>query len=170
MKPALILLVAAAIGSAPASAAPTSLRAAKGEIAPALSLRDLQGKEHRLTDHRGKVVLVNFWATWCEPCRDEMPSLQRLHRRLAALPFVILAVDVGEGEAQVRDFAARLGIGFTVLLDRDASASKTWRARVLPATMIIDRDQRVRYTAVGEVDWDDPASEAAIRKLLPSRQ
>jgi thiol-disulfide isomerase/thioredoxin len=134
---------------------------------PELALRDLQGREHRLADYRGKVVLVNFWATWCEPCREEMPAMQRLQERLAGKPFVVLAVDFGEGEPRVRGFLEKLPLQFTFLLDRDGSAARAWRVRVLPVSFVIDADQKIRYSAVGDTAWDSPAVEQAIRGLLP---
>jgi len=136
-------------------------------VPPDLALRDLQGREHRLSDYRGKVVLVNFWATWCEPCREEMPAMQRLQERLAGKPFVILAVDFGEGEPRVKAFLEKLPLSFTFLLDRDGSVVRAWRVRVLPVSFVIDADQKIRYSAVGDAAWDSAAVEQAVRGLLP---
>jgi thiol-disulfide isomerase/thioredoxin len=161
--------VAAALALALASAAHAAeLRPWTGSAAPPdLALKDLQGREHRLADYRGKVVLVNFWATWCEPCREEMPAMQRLQERLAGKPFVILAVDFGEGEPRVKAFLEKLPLSFTFLLDRDGSVARGWRVRVLPVSFVIDADQKVRYSAVGDAAWDSAAVEQAIRGLLP---
>src|SRR5262245_19818474 len=71
---------------------------------PSLELKDLEGRQHRLSDYRGKVVLINFWATWCGPCRDEMPSIQELKNKLAGRPFVVLAVNLDEPESRIRGF------------------------------------------------------------------
>ena len=134
---------------------------------PALALKDLEGREHRLADYRGKVVLVNFWATWCEPCREEMPAMQRLQQRLEGKPFVVLAVDFGEGDARVKGFLKELPLPFTFLLDRDSSVARAWRVRVLPVSFLIDADQRIRYSAVGDAAWDSPAVEQVVGRLLP---
>jgi cytochrome c biogenesis protein CcmG, thiol:disulfide interchange protein DsbE len=158
---ALILALASAAHGA-------ELRPWTGNAAsPELALKDLQGREHRLSDYRGKVVVLNFWATWCEPCREEMPSMQRLQERLAGKPFAILAVDFGEGEPRVRAFLEKLPLKFTILLDRDGGVARAWRVRVLPVSFVIDPDQRIRYSVVGDAEWDSPAVEQAVRGLLP---
>ncbi len=134
---------------------------------PALALADLDGRRHSLEDYRGKVVLLNFWATWCEPCLEEMPSMQRLERRLAGRPFAILAVNHGESRPRVVEFARRLTLGFPVLLDPNTDAPRAWRVRVLPASFLVDARGRVRYSVVGEMDWTDEAAVETIRRLLP---
>lgn len=133
---------------------------------PPLALRDLDGKEHKLADYKGKVVVLNFWATWCDPCREEMPAMQRLQDKLAG-KVVILAVDYGEGPPRIRDFLKKVPVKFTVLLDRDTSAATAWKVKVLPTTLVIDPEQKVRFVAVGDVGWDTPAVEGEIIKLLP---
>jgi thiol-disulfide isomerase/thioredoxin len=150
-----------------AHAAAGELKPWNGGATPPLALRDLDGKERKLADYRGKVVVLNFWATWCEPCRQEMPSMQRLQDRLAGKPFVILAVDFGEGPPRIREFLKTLPVRFTVLLDRDLSTANAWAVKVLPTSLVIDARQTIRYTAVGDLEWDSPAVEGAIRKLLP---
>jgi thiol-disulfide isomerase/thioredoxin len=145
------------------------LRPWGGGTTPALVLKDLEGREHRLDDYQGKVVVVNFWATWCEPCRDEMPSFNRLKARFGNAPFAIVAVNLAEGEARIGEFLKRVPVDFPVLLDRDGSVSKAWRARLLPYTVVLDPQQRIRYTALGELDWSAPEVEARLRKLLPAR-
>src|SRR5262245_8687747 len=103
-----------------------------GGETPALELAALDGKTHRLEEYRGRVVLVNFWATWCEPCRDEMPSIERLRRSLDAQRFTVLAVNVAEGPRAAAAFMEKMGLGgFNVLLDRDMKTSRAWGARVL---------------------------------------
>jgi thiol-disulfide isomerase/thioredoxin len=134
--------------------------------APPLELRDLDGAVHRLQDYRGKAVLVNFWATWCGPCRAEMPSIERLREKMAGRPFAILAVNVGEGERTAREYAASLPVRFTVLLDRDTRVTKAWGARVLPATFIVGPDGRIRYRHFGELDWSSEAVRRQIEALL----
>jgi len=159
-------LAAALLVPAAAWAAGGTLKPWSGGATPPLALRDLAGKEHKLADYRGKVVVLNFWATWCDPCREEMPSMQRLQDKLAG-KLVILAVDYGEGAPRVSDFLKKVPVRFTVLLDRDTSAATAWKVKVLPTTMVIDPEQKVRFVAVGDIGWDTPPVESEIMKLLP---
>ncbi len=160
-------LAAVLFAAAAAAWAGGTLKPWSEGVTPPLALRDLDGKEHKLADYRGKVVVLNFWATWCDPCRDEMPAMQRLQDKLAGKPFVIIAVDYGEGVPRVRDFLTKVPVKFTVLLDRDTAAATAWKVKVLPTTMVIDAQQKVRFVAVGDVGWDSQAVEEQIRKLLP---
>jgi len=150
-----------------ARAAGGELKAWAGGATPSLALRDLQGKEHKLADYRGKVVVINFWATWCDPCREEMPSMQRLLDKLAGKPFAILAVDFGEGAPRINEFLKKVPVRFTVLLDRDTSAATAWKVKVLPTTLVLDPQQRIRYSVVGDLEWDSQSVEDTIKKLLP---
>lgn len=162
MRFALVLLAALAL---PAPAQP--LQDWKGGATPSLELGDPDGKLHRLADYRGKVVLVNFWATWCAPCREEMPSMEALRSSLQGRPFEVLAVNVGEGAPAVRSFALKMLLHFPLLLDRDTSASRLWGARVLPASYVVGPDGRIRYSYRGAIDWNDPQVKAAIERLFP---
>jgi len=137
-----------------------------GGATPPLVLSDLEGVKHRLADYRGKVVLVNFWATWCVPCRDEMPSIERLRATLEGKPFVVLAVNLAEPESRIRKFLEAVPVRFPVLLDRDTQASKAWQARLLPVTYIVGPDGAIRYRYVGELDWSGPEARKAILGLL----
>jgi peroxiredoxin len=150
------------------AALPSAAQALKpaGEPAPALELSALDGKLHRLSDYRGHAVLVNFWATWCAPCREEMPSLERLRASLEGRRFVVLAVNLAEPEARIRRFLQAVPVGFPILLDRDASAAKRWQAKLLPATYIIGPDGAIRYRHLGELDWSKPEVRDAILALL----
>jgi len=150
-----------------ASAAGGELKPWSGGATPSLALRDLQGKEHKLADYRGKVVLLNFWATWCDPCREEMPSMQRLQDKLAGKSFAILAIDYGEGAPRIQDFLKKVPVRFTVLLDRDTSVATAWKVKVLPTTLVLDPQQRIRYSVVGDLEWDSQSVEDTIKKLLP---
>ncbi len=150
--------------SAPAPA--EALRPWTGGAAPALELADLEGGVHRLSDYRGKAVLVNFWATWCAPCRAEMPSIERLRRAMEGRPFAVLAVNVGESGRVARDFAEKLPVAFTVLLDRDARVSRAWGARVLPATFLIGPDGAIRYSYLGDLDWSSDEVRRRIESLM----
>jgi thiol-disulfide isomerase/thioredoxin len=134
--------------------------------APALELRDLKGTQHKLADYRGKVVLVNFWATWCVPCRDEMPSIERLRASLEGRPFAVLAVNLAEPEDRIRKFVAAVPVGFPVLLDRDAKATRSWQAKALPTTYLVAPDGTVRYRHLGELDWSKPEVRRFVTGLM----
>jgi len=138
-----------------------------GGPTPALALKDLDGQVRDLAGLRGRVVVINFWATWCEPCRDELPSLNRLREHFAGMPFEVLAVDVGEGEARVREFLVKTPVAFPVLLDRDSAALKPWGVRGLPASFILDPGGQIRYSFLGQRDWADDDVKTAVRSLLP---
>ena len=144
----------------------TELRPWTGGATPPLALEDLEGRKHDLADYRGKVVLVNFWATWCEPCRAEMPSMERLRAQLAGQPFAVLGVNMAEPLSRIEKFTAMVPVGFTLLRDRDGATAKAWRARVLPASFLVDRDGRVRYYVYGELDWASEAVLGRVRELL----
>ena len=162
-----VALLAWSCAAGAAGAAGRELKPWSGGATPPLALRDAQGREHKLSDYRGKVIVLNFWATWCDPCREEMPSMQRLQDKLAGKPFAILAVDYGEGVPRVNDFLKKVPVRFTVLLDRDTSAASAWKVKVLPTTLVLDSRHRIRYSVVGDLEWDSPEVEGAIRKLLP---
>jgi peroxiredoxin len=137
-----------------------------GEAAPALVLKDVDGATHDLARYRGKVVLVNFWATWCEPCRHEMPSIQRLRDRLAGRPFVVLAVNVDEPDARVRRFLDETRFDLPVLMDPNKAVTRGWGVRVLPATFIVGPDGRTRYRLIGDLDWSTDAVVHTISQLI----
>lgn len=143
------------------------LRPWSGGATPPLALQDLDGRPHSLVDYRGKVVLINFWATWCEPCREEMPSINRLRASLAAQPFAVLAVNLAETEPRIRRFMEQVPLDFPVLLDRDSATAKTWRARVLPVSFLVGPDGRIRYAVIGGYDWTQDAARQAILSLMP---
>ena len=138
-----------------------------GGARPPLALQDLAGKPHRIEDYRGKVVLVNFWATWCEPCREEMPSMNRLRASLAGQPFAVLAVNLAESEARIRRFMEQVPLEFTVLMDRDSATARAWKARVLPISFLVGPDGRIRYSVVGEIDWTQERERKAVVGLMP---
>lgn len=137
------------------------LVAAAGELSdvspvqpPALSLPDLTGQPRSLDEFAGKVLLVTFWASWCQPCIEEMPSIQRLREEMADAPFAVIGVNVAEAERRVKATVKRLGIEFPILLDRDRAAFKGWGANVLPTAYVLDASGRVRYVGRGPVEWD----------------
>ena len=157
---ALLLTGAAAIASA------TELKPWEGGATPALAVEDLKGKLHSLSEYKGKVVLVNFWATWCEPCRAEMPSIDRLRISLKGKPFEVLAVNMAEPLSRIEKFSETMPLGFPLLRDRDGSVSKTWKAKLLPASYLIGRDGRIHFVAYGELDWSSAPVRARVNELL----
>jgi thiol-disulfide isomerase/thioredoxin len=148
-------------------AAAQQLRPWAGSVTPPLALQDLEGRAHRLEDYRGKVVLINFWATWCEPCRAEMPAMNKLRASFAGQPFAVLAVNLAESESRIRRFMEEVPLEFTVLLDRDSGAARAWKARVLPVSFVLDAEGRIRYSALGEIDWTQDGVRKAILALMP---
>jgi cytochrome c biogenesis protein CcmG, thiol:disulfide interchange protein DsbE len=142
------------------------LRPWSGGATPPLALQDLSGKAHDLADYRGKVVLVNFWATWCEPCRAEMPSIDRLRRSLEGRPFEVLAVNLAEPLSRIEKYLDLMPLGFPLLRDRDSAVSKAWKAKLLPASYLVGRDGRIRYVAYGELDWESDPVRRRVNELL----
>jgi thiol-disulfide isomerase/thioredoxin len=144
-----------------------------GGATPPLALKDPAGKAHDLAAYRGKVVLVNFWATWCAPCRAEMPSMQALRQRLAGKPFAVLAVNLMESEEKIAAFRESELIDLPVLMDRDGAAARRWNVRMLPVSFVVDRQGEIRYQLVGEANWTGPNVAPVIERLIradPKRQ
>jgi peroxiredoxin len=152
--------------------APTLTAIPDKPAAKDFTLKDINGKRHRLSDYRGKVVLVNFWATWCPPCRREIPAMQRLWDKLKSEDFVMLAVDMAEDEETVFGFTFATGveITFPVLLDTDGAVTESWPVIGMPTSFIIDRKGRTVYRAVGGREWDDPGLVASIRSLIAEQK
>lgn len=137
-------------------------------LPPSLQLADLDGGKYDLSKLRERVVLVNFWASWCPPCVHEMPSMQRLKEKMAGRPFTILAVNMAESNAEVRAFINKTKIDFPVLMDRDGALLKRWKVIVFPTSFVIDPAGRIRYAALGELEWDSPEVLQKITELLPA--
>ena len=160
------LVAAILLATAAYAGAAADLKRWDGGATPPLALEDLEGRAHSLADYRGKVVLVNFWATWCEPCREEMPSIDRLRSSFKGQPFEVLAVNLAEPLSRIEKFVAQMPLGFPLLRDRDGAVGKAWKAKLLPASFLIGRDGRIRYVAYGELDWSSDAVRARVAELL----
>ena len=145
------------------------LQTYRGDPLPAvLQLRDLDGQVVDLAQFRQRVVVVNFWASWCPPCVHEMPSMQRLKEKLAGRPFTILAVNMAESDQDVRAFLNKTQVDFPVLMDRDGAALKRWKVFVFPTSFVLDPQGRIRLGGVGELEWDSPEIIQKIMDLLPA--
>lgn len=134
--------------------------------APDFSLKTEDGKTWRLADQRGKVVVLNFWATWCPPCRYEMPSMERAREAVQADGILIVAVNVGEDADTIFEFTGRYPVSFPLLLDQDASVIKKYKVIGLPTTFVIDPAGNVTHKVVGGREWDDPELLKGLRGLL----
>lgn len=144
---------------------------AAGWQAPSFSLPNLDGTEISLDAMRGKVVLLNFWATWCGACRSEMPSLESLYRDFSSYSdFALLTVSTDErGKRSVEQFIAKNGYDFPVLLDTDNAASSAYGVSGLPSTFVIGRDGRIVWNCAGALDWSDQSLRDALEKLLENK-
>jgi thiol-disulfide isomerase/thioredoxin len=140
-----------------------------GRAAPALVSKDLDGRTHDLKTHRGKVVLVNFWATWCEPCREEMPSIQRLRDRMSGKRFAVLLINVDEPDARVRRYMEETRVDLPNVMDQGKRVTGQWAVKVLPSTFLVGPDGRVRYRVIGDMDWNSERAAQVIERLLAER-
>nr|MBP7914986.1 TlpA family protein disulfide reductase [Vitreoscilla sp.] len=134
--------------------------------APDFTLRSMNGPNLRLQEQRGKVVLLNFWATWCAPCREEMPHLNRLYEKYRAAGFVLLGVNVDDDPANALGVAGTFGVKFPMLLDTDKQVSKLYDLATMPSTVLIDRDGKVRYLHRGYKPGTELEYDQQIRTLL----
>jgi peroxiredoxin len=140
-----------------------------GDEAPNFTLRDLAGNARSLSQLRGKVVLLNFWATWCGPCRIEMPAMEQLYRTLPRREFEILAVSTDpQGAAVTRPFQREMGFTFPILHDSEYRVGLTYGARSIPITFMVDRRGIVRQKIFGARDWDSPEARDLIHELMKS--
>ena len=132
----------------------------------ALELRDTAGDEHVLAEHRGHVVLLNFWATWCPPCRAELPILEVLARDFRDRGLHVLTVNVGDVGPRLDHWLRELAVGLPVLVDSDGEQGRAWRVTVLPTSFLLDRQGRVRFVLRGPVEGDNSVVRDAVERLL----
>jgi len=143
---------------------------ASGDRAPEFRLQKSDAGSVSLADLRGKVVMVHFWATWCPPCVEELPTLDKLHNSTLGKDFEMLAVSVDEGGAgAVAPFIQKNGLNLPVLFDPGGEVARLYGTYKFPETYILDRAGVVRYKAIGPRDWTEPANIQALRNIIEAR-
>jgi peroxiredoxin len=167
---AILLLLAVAIGAGAYVLRDELFPVEVGSSAPNFAARTVDGSSQSktLADYRGKVVVLNVWATWCEPCVVEMPSFERLHRQIADTNLVVVAVSIDDvvGADSVYRFARGLGVTFDVLLDSTHAIERAYQVTGYPETFIIARDGTIRKKRIGPENWSSPSNVALVRNLL----
>lgn len=153
MKRLLLLLCLCLAPLAHAADVPKGLLTLDARPAPALALKDMDGKPVDLAALKGRWVLVHFWASWCGPCRKEMPTLATLIKTLPAERLTVLLVNTAESEDEVFSFLASVSPELVTLLDRDGQVTEAWKPRGLPSSFVVDPQGRLRYLALGGRDW-----------------
>ncbi len=165
---ALLLLFLSAASAAEEELSHSFARIDPPRSAPDFSLPDMDGEMHSLQDYRGKVVLINFWATWCPPCRREMPALEQLYGKLGDQAFAVLAVNQWEDADHVFAYMGDLNVipSFPILFDPESRVSADFGVKGLPTSFLLDKQGRVVFRAVGGRAFDHPEVEQTIRSLL----
>ena len=137
-----------------------------GTAAPDFTLKSNSGKNLKLSEHRGEVVMINFWATWCAPCRQEMPLLNRIHEQYRKAGFTLLGINIDDDPANAQALAKKLGVTFPVLFDAEKRVSRLYDVDAMPSTLLIDRDGKVRYIHRGYRAGYEVRYETQVRELL----
>ncbi|MGB5178995.1 MAG: TlpA disulfide reductase family protein [Gammaproteobacteria bacterium] len=134
-------------------------------VAPDFTLQDTSGKTHSLSDYRGRPVIINFWTTWCPPCREELPSMNRAWHLIKEEGIAMLAINMGEDEDTIFLFSADYPTDFPVLMDRSGEVIEQWPVKGLPTTYVIAPDGTIAYRAIGSREWDEKALLDRVRAL-----
>jgi len=138
-----------------------------GYAAPEFTALDLSGEERRLSEYRGKVVFLNIWATWCPPCKQEMPSMEYMYNKLKGPDFEILAVSIDrEGSSVVKPFVRRLNLSFPILLDTEGKIAELYKITGVPETFIIDREGTIVEKVIGPRNWSDSKNLQKLKALM----
>jgi peroxiredoxin len=165
-----VLLLAVALGAGVHFLGDELFPVTVGSTAPPLEAKTLDGSKRvkTLADYKGKVVLVNVWATWCEPCKVEMPSIEKLHREFGTRGLAVVAVSVDDpgAESRVLDYAKELGLTFEILHDPEQITKTNYQITGYPETFVIARDGTIRKKVIGPADWNSDANRALVRELL----
>lgn len=165
-RPAGGVAVAGLLWALLATTGPASAAIVPGTLAPDFTLKALDRPNLRLQELRGQVVMINFWATWCAPCREEMPELNKLHARFQPSGFTLLGVNLDEDSRQAAGLATQLGLKFPVLFDADKRVSRLYDLATMPSTVLLDRDGKVRFVHRGYRSGTEAEYERQIRALL----
>jgi peroxiredoxin len=136
------------------------------DSAPDFTLKSLEGSNLRLEEYRGQVVLLNFWASWCGPCRQEMPLLDRLHHRYEDTGFAVLGVNVEGEAAPAQEIVDKTNVTFPILIDDGQKVSEMYNLQAMPSTVVIDRDGVVRYIHLGYKPGDEAKYVEVVKKLI----
>ena len=164
MKACLRMLAAAVL--AIASAGVAAALPPVGKPAPDFAAKSDSGRNVRLSELRGRVVLINFWASWCSPCRQELPLLSKIYSQYRGAGFALLAVNVDDNRKDAESMLKRLDLKFPTLFDGNKKVAKLYGVDTMPATLVIDRDGRVRYVHRGYYDGYERKYEQQVRELL----
>ncbi|MCL4477046.1 MAG: TlpA family protein disulfide reductase [Nitrospirae bacterium] len=148
---------------------PWSIDELVGKKAPEFTLKDMNDKAVSLSSLKGNVVLISFWATWCPPCRDEMPSLNKLYREYRNRGLVVVAVSTDRSRSSVKDFLGKNPVGFPVLMDSDSKVARQFKVFSLPTTFLLDRNGAIVQKYLGEEEWDSAKIRDKITTLLGSQ-
>jgi peroxiredoxin len=145
--------------------APANAASIQGK-APNFTLKSNSGKNVKLSELRGQVVLLNFWASWCGPCRQEMPLLEKLHKRYSALGFTVLGVNVEEDPRKAKTLLKDISVSFPILFDTSNKVSKQYKVSAMPSTIMIDRDGNMRYLHKGYKPGDEAQYKKWVKQLI----
>jgi peroxiredoxin len=161
MKAVIMLVVTLAVANTTHAALPTV-----GSAAPDFALKSGSGRNIRLSELRGQVVLINFWASWCGPCRQELPLLEKLQQRYRSAGFTLLAISIDDNRRNADAMLGKLGVKLAPLYDTEKRAAKRYDVDTMPATLIVDRDGRVRYVHRGYRSGYEAKYDQQVRELL----
>jgi len=160
------ILVALLLALAGGVQAADTLTRITGDVpAPDFILQDTNGKTHRLSDYCGKPVIINFWTTWCPPCREELPSMNRAWHQLEHEDIAMLAINMGEDEDTIFIFSADYPTDFPILMDQSGEVIEQWPVKGLPTTYVVAPDGTIAYRAIGSREWDDKMLLDKVRAL-----
>ncbi|MDH5444949.1 MAG: TlpA family protein disulfide reductase [Gammaproteobacteria bacterium] len=143
------------------------LKPYRGTIQPqAFSLKDINGKVYKETDFKGKISVINFWATWCPPCVEEIPSLNRLRKKMQGKPFQLISINYGESASQIKQFMKKVAVDFPVLLDPQGRTAGEWKVVAFPSTFVIGPDGNIRYGVNAAIHWDTDEVTQKLNSLI----
>ena len=167
--PVLMILLMFALPALGEVAIPQGIIKLKGEKAPALQLKDMDGESYNIEQSKGKWAFIHFWAAWCGPCRREMPTVQKMSELLGETPIDIVLINTAEDDDTVFSFLSTVAPNLNSLMDRDGSVTERWQPRGLPATFLVGPRGTMEYIALGGRNWDKPEFLNFIRQLTKQK-